>query len=156
MERGEHGLYHFNIITKMILCPYSCVILKFNDPLMFNQTNSRLYKSIDNIPACPCILFIVKPSMWSGIQTSFPSVSRAHIHRWDRYTTLPAPRGRLFTPLKLTVNSSNEIDLSVYMTSFSAVKGLVSFNLDAKNMHTAPNSWSLVLGMSTTERNRSM
>lgn len=71
-------------------------------------------------------------------------------------TLPPPPRGGVLTPLPLTVNSSSVIDLSVYMTSFSEVRGLVSFNLDARNIHTAPSSWSLVRGISTTVRNLSM
>ena len=49
--------------------------------------------------------------------------------------------------------SSTLIEWSVYMTSLWAVKGTVSFNLDAMNMHTAPNSCnSLFLNVHHTEK----
>lgn len=40
----------------------------------------------------------------------------------------------------LTSSSRGVMELSVYMQSFSADRGLQSFNLEAKNMHTAPRS----------------
>ena len=55
-----------------------------------------------------------------------------------------------------TMISSTLIEWSVYMTSLWAVKGTVSFNLDAMNMHTAPNSCNSLFLMSITLRNLSM
>lgn len=40
----------------------------------------------------------------------------------------------------LTSSSRGVMEFSVYMQSFSADSGLQSFNLEAKNMHTAPRS----------------
>lgn len=42
--------------------------------------------------------------------------------------------------LKLTKSSSNFIELSVYITSFSAVNGIVSFNFDAINIQEVPSN----------------
>ena len=47
------------------------------------------------------------------------------------------------------------MELSVYTTSFSAESGFVSFNFEAKNIQTAPNNWSRVLGKSNTDKNLS-
>ena len=55
-----------------------------------------------------------------------------------------------------TMISSTLIEWSVYMTSLWTVKGTVSFNLDAMNMHTAPNSCNSLFLMSITLRNLSM
>ena len=55
----------------------------------------------------------------------------------------------------ITINIGRDIELSVYITSFSAEIGFVSFNLEAINMHAAPKSCSLVLGVSQTDKNLS-
>ena len=55
----------------------------------------------------------------------------------------------------ITINIDKVIELSVYITSFSAEIGFVSFNLEAINMQAAPRSCSLVLGVSQTDKNLS-
>lgn len=47
------------------------------------------------------------------------------------------------------------MELSVYMQSFSAVNGTVSFILEAKNMQAAPSSCSRVFLVCSTDRNLS-
>lgn len=54
-----------------------------------------------------------------------------------------------------TFNIDSVIELSVYITSFSAEIGFVSFNFEATNMQAAPRSCSLVLGVSHTDKNLS-
>lgn len=54
-----------------------------------------------------------------------------------------------------TINIDNVMELSVYITSFSAEIGFVSFNFDATNMQAAPSSCNLVLGVSHTDKNLS-
>ena len=54
-----------------------------------------------------------------------------------------------------TINIKADIEWSVYITSFSAEMGQVSFNFDATNIHAAPKSWSLDFEISHTDRNLS-
>ena len=45
-----------------------------------------------------------------------------------------------FESAVLTSSSRGAMELSAYMQSFSADSGRLSFNLEARNMHTAPRS----------------
>lgn len=55
----------------------------------------------------------------------------------------------------LTSSSWGLMELSVYMHSFSAVRGIVSFSLEARNMHTAPSSCRWHFRVGTTAKNLS-
>lgn len=55
----------------------------------------------------------------------------------------------------ITSSSPGWTELSVQIQSFSAVKGTVSFILDARNIHVAPNSCSLVFLVVSTDKNLS-
>lgn len=54
-----------------------------------------------------------------------------------------------------TSNSLGRIELSVYIHNFSAVKGMVSFIFDAKNMQVAPSNCNLVFFVGSTDKNLS-